>query len=83
MLLYLPGKMSARSWEHIVFADNNDVMTERDYSESLIAKLDMGIQSNAFGFNPTLSIEVSNCEYQNKYHNDKSNRKRRRFFRRQ
>ena len=35
MLLYLPGKMSARSWEHIVFADNNDVMTERDYAESL------------------------------------------------
>ena len=30
-------------------------------------------QSEAFGFNITISIEGSTCEYHNKHHNDKSN----------
>ena len=33
----------------------------------------MEIKSEAFGFNHTLSIEGSTCEYQNKYHNDEIN----------
>ena len=42
-------------------ADNNAVMTERDYTEALKAEFDMEIQSEEFGFNRTLSIEGSNC----------------------
>ena len=48
-------------------------MIERDYSEALEAEFDMEIQSEAFGFNITLSIEVSTCEYHNKYHNYENN----------
>ena len=33
----------------------------------------MEIYSEAFGFNHTLSIEGSDCEYHNKYHNDERN----------
>ena len=35
-------------------ADNNSVMTERDYSEALKVKFDMEIQSYSFGLNLTL-----------------------------
>ena len=45
-------------------------MTDRDYSESLKSIFGMDIQSESFGFNRTLSIEVSTCEYHNKYRND-------------
>ena len=55
-------------------ADNIAVMTESDDEESLMAEFDMAIQSEAFGFNHTLSIEGSICEYQNKYHNDEENK---------
>ena len=53
--------------------DNNSVMTERDYAEALKAEFYMEIQSEVFGFSPNLSIEVSTCEYHNKYHNDEIN----------
>ena len=36
--------------------DINNVMTEHDYDEALKAKFDTEIQSEAFGFNHTLSI---------------------------
>ena len=52
-------------------ADKNAVITENDYSELLKEEFDMEIQSEAFGFNCTLSIEGSTCEYHNKYQNDK------------
>ena len=51
-------------------ADNNSVITERDYDEALKSEFDMKIQSESFGFNCTLSIEGITCEYHNKYHND-------------
>ena len=36
MLLCLPGKTQFQEFKKIIlFADNNDVMTERDYSEEL------------------------------------------------
>ena len=37
-------------------AENNNVMTERDFSEALKASFDMEIQSEAFCFNRNLSI---------------------------
>ena len=48
-------------------------MIECNYDEVLKAELDMEIQSQEFVSNRTLPIEVSTCEYQNKYHNDVSN----------
>ena len=44
-------------------------MTERDYAEEFKEEFDMEIQSEEFGFNHTLSIEDSACEYHNKYQN--------------
>ena len=38
-------------------------MTERDYAEGLKAEFDKEIQSEAFGYNRTLSIEGSSWEY--------------------
>ena len=56
------------------FLENmNYVMTEGDYAEALKAEFDMELQSEAFGFNRTLSIEGNTCEYQNKDHNNESN----------
>ena len=49
------------------FADINDVMTEHDCDEASKAECDMEIQSEEFGFNRTLSIEGSSCEYHDKY----------------
>ena len=40
----------------------NAMMIERDYAEALKSEFDMEIQSEAFGFNQTLSIEGSTCE---------------------
>ena len=48
-------------------------MTEHEYDEALKEKYDMEIQSEVFGFNRTLSIEGSTCEYHNKDHNAISN----------
>ena len=48
-------------------------MTERDYTEALKAEFDMEIQSEEFGFNRTLSIEGSNCQYHDKDHKNVSN----------
>ena len=56
-----------------LFVDNNAVMKEHDYAESLKEEFGMEINSEAFCFNQTLSIEVSTCEYQNKYQNDEIN----------
>ena len=50
-------------------ADNNTVMTERDYTEAFKEEFDTEILSEAFGFNCNIYIEVSTCEYHNKYHN--------------
>ena len=55
-------------------ADNNSVITERDYAEALKKEFYMEIQSAAFGFNHTPSIERITYEYQNKYHNDVINK---------
>ena len=55
------------------FSDNNSFMTEHDYSGALKASFDMEIHSEAFGFNCSLSIEVSIFEYHDKYHSGVSN----------
>ena len=74
MLLCLPGKHEYTHTRNEAFLeDNNAVMIERDYAEALMAEFDMEIQSEAFGFNYTLSIEDSTCEYHNKYHNNEIN----------
>ena len=44
-------------------------MSEHDYAEALKAEYDMEIHLEEFGFNCTLSIEDSTCEYHNKYRN--------------
>ena len=44
-------------------------MTERDYSEEFNAEFEMYILSEVFGFNHKISLEVSTCEYHNKYCN--------------
>ena len=49
-------KQVQKYYKIIVLAENNDVMIERDYDESLEAEFDMEIQSEAFGFNHTLFI---------------------------
>ena len=43
------------------------------YAEALKAKFDIEIQSDAFGFERTLYIECSTCEYHYNDHNDVSN----------
>ena len=48
-------------------------MLKGDCAEALKAEFDMEIQSEEFGFNCTLLIEVSTCQYRNKYHNCVSN----------
>ena len=48
-------------------------MTKYNYAEELKAEYDTEIQSAAFGFNLTLSIKFSTCDYHNKDHNDVSN----------
>ena len=57
MFLCLLGKLE---WKYLrreyFLAENNDVITERDYSEALKAEFDMEIQSEAFGFNLNISI---------------------------
>ena len=55
------------------FYDNNGVIKERDYAESLKINFDMEIYSEAFGFNHNLFIEGSTCGYYDKDHNDVSN----------
>ena len=57
----------------IFFAENDAVMTERGYVESLKAEFYMEIQSDTFGFNFNLFIKCSNCECRDKYHNGGSN----------
>ena len=49
-------------------------MTGSDYVELLKAEFDMKIQSEAFGFNRTLSIEGSTCEYHDKNGNGLRNK---------
>ena len=44
-------------------------MIEHDYTKVTKEEFDMEIQSGVSGFNPTLSIEGSTCEYHNKYRN--------------
>ena len=44
-------------------------MTEPSYAEALKAEFDMIIQLDAFGFNRTISIEVSTYEYCDKDNN--------------
>ena len=57
MLLCLLGKHECKKLvREGFFVNNNDVMKERDYVEALKEKNDMEIQSEAFGFNHTLSI---------------------------
>ena len=71
MLLCLPGKHEYTHTRNEAFLeDNNAVMIERDYAEALMAEFDMEIQSEAFGFNHTLSIEGITCEYYEKGRND-------------
>ena len=48
-------------------------MIKRDYSEALKAESEMEINSDAFGFNKSISIEGSTCEYHNKYQNYERN----------
>ena len=48
-------------------------MTEPDYSEALENEFDMEVQSEAYDFNRTISIEVSTCGNHYKYLNDRSN----------
>ena len=74
LLFWLLGKHECQNIRRAFFLeDNNSVMAERDYAEALKAEFDMEIQSEAFGFNHTISIEVGTCEYHNKYHNYVSN----------
>ena len=44
-------------------------MIEHDYTKVTKEEFDMEIQSGVSGFNPTLSIEGSTCEYHNKDNN--------------
>ena len=53
----------------IFFAENNAVMSERYYVESLKETFYMGIQSKSFGFNRNIYIEVGTCEYHDKNQN--------------
>ena len=53
--------------------DNDDVMAKLDYAEELKSSFDMKVQSEAFCFNHTHSIESSACEYHNIYYSDVSN----------
>ena len=48
-------------------------MTECDYAEALRAEFDIEIQSEAFGFNITFTIEVITYEYRIKNCNDVRN----------
>ena len=48
-------------------------MTERNYAEALKAEFGIEIQSEVFGFDCTIYIEGSNCEYHDKYLNCVSN----------
>ena len=48
-------------------------MVERDYAEALKEEFDMEIESEAFGFNRTVSIEGITCEYHDKDFNYASN----------
>ena len=54
-------------------SENIDVTTELDYVESLKAEFDMEIHSKEFGFNRTIYIESSTCEYCDKDKNDANN----------
>ena len=57
MLLCLLGKHEQIFHRREAFLeDKNDVITERDYAEALKAYFDMEIQSEALGFNHTISI---------------------------
>ena len=49
----------------------NDI--KLDYTQAFKAEFDMEIQSQAFGFITTLSIEGSSCEYNDKDWNDRIN----------
>ena len=54
-------------------ADKNSLMIEHDYFEALKAEFDMEINSEEIGFECTIPIEGSTCEYHNKNHNDEKN----------
>ena len=57
MLLCLLVKHKYKSLRNEAsLVDINNVMTEHDYDEALKAEIDTEIQSEAFGFNHTLSI---------------------------
>ena len=77
MLFCLPGK---HEWKNLIkqcfLAENNSGMIERDFAKGLRSEFDMEIQSEAFRFNRTLSIEGSTCEYHNKYQNGVSNQEK-------
>ena len=49
-------------------------MAELDYADALRENIYIEIMSVAFGFNCNLSIEVSTCEYHDKYRNDVSSK---------
>ena len=60
-------------------ADNNNIMAERHYAEALKEELETEIQSEAYDFNHTISIESSTFEYHNKSCNYVSNEKKERM----
>ena len=57
-----------QKYQKIFFlANNNNIMAERHYAEALKAEFETEIQSEAYDFNHTISIESSTFEYHNKY----------------
>ena len=67
------GNHECKNIEENLFIDNNVVITELDDTEIYKAESGMEIHSEAFGFNHTLSVEGSTCEYHKKYHYDVNN----------
>ena len=64
MLFSCLGQYEAKKSRKDAFKANiQSVMTERDYAEGMKCEFDQEIQSEAFGYNRTLSIEGSSCEY--------------------
>ena len=64
MLFSCLGQYEAKKSRKDAFKANpQSIMTEQDYAEALKSEFDQEIQSEAFGYNRTLSIEGSSCEY--------------------
>jgi hypothetical protein len=64
MLFSCLGQYEAKKSRKDAFKSNpQSIMTDRDYAEGMKSEFDLEIQSEAFGYNRTLSIEGSSYEY--------------------